>query len=42
MRCFFHVDRVAGTDVKIHGTFFLLLAWIGFVYHREDGMVAAT
>ena len=41
MRWSFHVGRVAGIDVKIHGTFFLLLAWIGYVYYREGGTVAA-
>lgn len=41
MRWSFHVGRVAGIDVKIHGTFFLLLAWIGFVYYREGGIAAA-
>ena len=41
MRWSFHVARVAGIDVRIHGTFFLLLAWIGSVYYRDGGVAAA-
>jgi Zn-dependent protease/CBS domain-containing protein len=41
MRWSFHVVRIAGIDVKIHGTFFFLLAWIGYAYYREGGMAAA-
>ena len=41
MRWSFPVGRIAGIDLKIHGTFFLLLAWIGFVYYREGGAAAA-
>ncbi|MFL6536683.1 MAG: hypothetical protein ACJ8JD_00690 [Chthoniobacterales bacterium] len=35
MRWSFHLARIAGIDVKIHGTFFLLLAWFGFVFYRQ-------
>ena len=41
MRWSFSVGRIAGIDVRIHGTFFLLLAWIGYVYYREGGLAAA-
>ncbi len=41
MRWSFSIGRIAGIDLKIHGTFFLLLAWIGFVYYREGGTAAA-
>jgi len=41
MRGSFHLGRIAGIDVKVHVTFFLLLAWIGFVYYRSGGMPAA-
>jgi Zn-dependent protease/CBS domain-containing protein len=41
VRWSFHIGRIAGIDVKIHGTFFLLLAWIGYVYYGEGGVVAA-
>ena len=37
----FRVVRIFGIDVKIHVTFFLLLAWIGWLYHRAGGMPAA-
>jgi Zn-dependent protease/CBS domain-containing protein len=37
----FRIARIAGTDVKIHLTFFLLLAWIGFAYYLQGGTPAA-
>ncbi len=36
------IARIAGIDVKVHITFFLLPAWIGFVYHRNGGISAAV
>ncbi len=42
MRGSYYLGRIAGIDVKVHVTFFLLLAWIGFVYHRSGGMPAAV
>ncbi|HEY2800958.1 MAG TPA: site-2 protease family protein [Chthoniobacterales bacterium] len=41
MRWSFSIGRIAGIDLKVHGTFFLLLAWIGFIYYREGGTAAA-
>src|SRR5437762_13801996 len=41
MRWSFHVARIAGIELKIHATFLLLLAWIGFVFYREGGSTAA-
>jgi Zn-dependent protease/CBS domain-containing protein len=41
MRWSFHIARIAGIDVKLHGTFLLLLAWIGFVFYRQGGSAAA-
>jgi stage IV sporulation protein FB len=41
MRGSFTVGRIAGIDVKIHVTFFLLLAWVGYIYYRSGGMPAA-
>jgi Zn-dependent protease/CBS domain-containing protein len=35
------IARVAGTEVRIHLTFFLLLAWIGFIYYLQGGTAAA-
>ena len=40
MKWSFHLARVAGIDVRIHATFFLLLAWFGFVYYGEGGTAA--
>jgi Zn-dependent protease len=33
----FQLARIAGIDVRIHATFFLLLAWFGVVYFLEGG-----
>jgi Zn-dependent protease len=33
--------RIAGIDIKIHLTFVLLLAWIGFTYYLQGGIAAA-
>ena len=41
MRWSFHLARIAGIDVKVHATFFLLLAWIGWLHHRAGGAPAA-
>ena len=38
----FPVVRVAGTEVRVHVTFLLLLAWIGTTYWRTDGPAAAV
>ncbi|MBU3665691.1 MAG: site-2 protease family protein, partial [Chthoniobacterales bacterium] len=42
MKWSFQVARIAGIDVKIHATFLLLLAWLGFVYYAEGGVEAAV
>jgi Zn-dependent protease/CBS domain-containing protein len=36
------IARIAGIDVKVHITFFLLLAWIGLAYYAEGGTDAAV
>jgi len=33
----FQLARIAGIDVRVHATFFLLLAWFGYVYYAEGG-----
>ena len=38
----FKLFSVAGTDVKVHPTFFLLLAWIGVMYWLSGGPAAAV
>jgi Zn-dependent protease len=35
------LGRVAGTAIRIHVTFLLLLFWIGFIYYRQGGPEAA-
>lgn len=40
MKWSFHLARIAGIDLRVHATFFLLLAWFGFVYYAEGGAVA--
>lgn len=42
MRWSYRIARVAGTDVKIHATFLLLLAWFGWVYWEQGGGPAAV
>ena len=37
----FRLVRVFGIEIKVHVTFFLLLAWIGWLYHRSGGTPAA-
>jgi Zn-dependent protease/CBS domain-containing protein len=37
----FKIARIAGIDVRIHATFFLLLAFMGSAYAREGGASAA-
>lgn len=37
----FRLVRIFGIEIKIHVTFFLLLAWIGWLYHRSGGTPAA-
>jgi len=41
MRWSFSVARISGIEIRIHVTFFLLLAWIGWAYHRTGGVPAA-
>jgi Zn-dependent protease/CBS domain-containing protein len=42
MRWSLKIARVAGIDVRIHLTFLLFLAWIGFSYYQAGGPAAAT
>lgn len=37
MQWSFPIARVAGSEIRIHLTFFLLLAWIGIVHYRQGG-----
>ena len=42
MRWSLKVLRVAGIDVRMHFTFLLFLAWIGYAHYREGGAPAAV
>lgn len=37
----FQLARIAGIDVRVHATFFLLLAWFAVVYYADGGYLAA-
>ena len=41
MRWAIRLGRIAGTEVRIHITFFLLLAWLGAADYQAEGMRAA-
>jgi Zn-dependent protease/CBS domain-containing protein len=41
MRWSIKIARFAGTEVRIHITFLLFLAWIGFSYYQAGGSAAA-
>ena len=36
------IARIAGIEVRLHLTFLLFLAWIGFSYYQLGGATAAT
>ncbi|HZF59536.1 MAG TPA: hypothetical protein VEZ19_13830, partial [Rubrobacter sp.] len=38
----FKIGRAFGIDVKVHWTFFLLLAFFGFVAFRDSGSAVGT
>lgn len=40
MKWSFKIARVAGIDVRVHATFFLLLAWIGYGDYSDGGLGA--
>lgn len=42
MRWSYQIARVSGIDVKIHVTFFLLLAWYGWMFYQQGGTPAAV
>ncbi len=41
MRWSIKLVKIAGIEVRMHLTFLLLLAWIGFIYYRQGGTPAA-
>src|SRR5437773_2094563 len=42
MRWSIKIARIAGIDIRIHGTFLLFLAWIGYAYYQAGGTASAT
>ena len=42
MRWSYTIGRIAGTEVKIHVTFLLLLAWIAYTAYQDAGTAAAV
>src|SRR5437016_14544817 len=42
MRWSIKIARIAGIEVRIHVTFLLFLAWLGFTYYQVGGPAAAT
>lgn len=42
MKWSFKIGRFAGIDVYVHASFFLLLAWFGYVYWQTSGTIAGT
>lgn len=41
MQWSFPIARVAGTDIRVHVTFFLLLAWFAIIHFQAGGQAAA-
>jgi Zn-dependent protease len=42
MRWSYTIGRIAGTEVKVHVTFLLLLAWIAYIAYQDAGATAAV
>ena len=42
MRWSWRVGKIAGIDVHVHATFWLLLVWVGLLRYRADGSLAAV
>jgi stage IV sporulation protein FB len=42
MRWSLTIARIAGTEIRIHVTFLIFLAWIGFAYYQAGGPEAAV
>lgn len=42
MKWSWRLTRLAGIDVYVHATFFILIAWIGMIYWQEEGSLAAV
>ena len=42
MKWSWKIAKIAGIDVKIHSTFFLLIFWIGFSYWMTEKSISAV
>ena len=42
MKWSWKLTRIAGIDVYIHATFFILIAWIALSYWRVEGTLSAV
>jgi Zn-dependent protease len=42
MKWSWKIARFAGIDVFVHSTFFILVAWVGYIYWKNQGTLAAT
>lgn len=42
MKWSWKLTRIAGIDVYVHATFFILIAWIGLSYWQMEGSIAAV
>lgn len=42
MKWSWKLTRLAGIDVYVHATFFILIAWLGLSYWQVEGSLAAV
>ena len=42
MKWSWRIGRVGGIDLRVHATFFILLAWLALVYYRQAGTVSGA
>src|SRR5437016_11370417 len=42
MKWSWKIGRIGGIDLRIHATFFILLAWLALAYYRDTGTVAGA
>jgi Zn-dependent protease len=42
MKWSWKIARIAGIDIQVHATFFLLVAWFGYLYWKNVGTITAA
>lgn len=42
MKWSWRIGRLAGIELRVHATFFILLAWLALAYYRQGGSAAAA